>query len=184
MITVLDNSLTRKKHTLNLVDHKGRVLGFNPYPGNKQIRYDLKNEEGKDLLEFNDMPIEKYLIGAPFHFGSDITFVPSQKDNSLTAINIDLISDKHGIVNYLTINGVGGEYYVDDIGLSDEELSSLFSSDKIRYWKEHSCWRPLYPYELKQEKTWEEMNDSERIAFLLKKIEKLEEKVNLLGNLK
>ena len=184
MITVLENSLTKKKHTLNLVDNRGRVVGFNPYPDGKPLKYEFRNSEGILVSNEKYRPIEQYLVGAPFHFGSDISFVPSEIDDSLTAMNVDLITDNHGLINELHIEGQGGEYYVEDIGLSKEDLNALFSQEKIQYWKEHASWRPLYPYELKVEKTWEDMAQTEKLEYLLSKVSKLEEKVNLLGNLK
>lgn len=180
MITVLENSLTRKKHTLNLVDHRGRVLGFNPYPNNKKVRWELTDSSKGPILNTDRVSIESYIIGAPFHFGSDVTFVPSEKDNSLTAVNIDLIRDDLKTVDRLTIYGEGGEYYVDDVGLSDEDMADLFSKESIERWKD-GHWSYLYATKIK-EKSWEEMDDSEKIAHLLARIEKLESKVNLLGN--
>ena len=185
MITILENSITKKKNTLNLVDNNGRVLGFKPRPNNVLLKYQFRNSDGHLVSDETCQPLERYLIGSPFHFGRDISFVPSDIDGELTAMNIDLISDKLGLVNELHIEGVGAEYYVEDIGLSNNELSALFSDANIEQWRKTSAWRPLYPYELvKPKKTWEVMSDKERIETLLKRIEKLEEKVNILGNLK
>jgi len=182
MITVLENSLTRKKHTLNLVDHKGKVIGFNPYPGNKKLKYELYRHDGCLILTDEDEPIEKYLIGAPFHFGSDISFTPSNMSNDLTAMHIDLISDKLKLVNELNIVGDGGEYYVEDIGLSQKDLDKLFSKENVNKWM-NGEWKYFEQcYDVK--KVWQDMTDSEKIESLFGRILKLEEKVNLLGNLK
>ena len=183
MITILQNSLTRKKHTLNLIDHKGRVLGFNPYPGNHKVEWELMDEKGKDLIGDADIAIEKYLVGIPFHFGSDITFEVSQRNNSLNAINVDLVSDNLQELNHLTIHGEGGEYYIEDIGLSEADKIALFSKEAIEKWK-NGRWADLYVQGLgnSSEKAWGVMTQEEKLESLLHRIEKLEGKVNLLGN--
>lgn len=185
MITVLENSLTQKKHILNLIDHNGKALGFNPYPGNEKIKYSLTKNDGTPLLSEKDESIEKYLIGAPFHFGNNASFVPSETDDSLIAINIDLVSDNLELINHLTISGDGGEYYIEDIGLSLKDMEQLFSEKKISEWKS-GAWSLMYEHGFgpKKDKLWEELTDREQIEILIKRIEKLEEKVNMLGNLK
>ena len=185
MITVLQNSLTARKHTLNLVDHKGRVVGFNPYPGNRKVEWELADDTGKDLIGDEDIAIEKYLIGIPFHFGSHALLETSSRYASFTSLKVDLVSDNLMVTNHLTIHGEGGDYYVEDIGLSEDDKVALFSPKAISKWKT-GRWAELYIQGLGDkplvEKSWAEMTDHERVEHLLRRIEKLEGKVNLLGN--
>lgn len=182
MITVLENSLTRKKHVLNLVDHRGKVIGFNPYPGNIKLKYKLYRSDGYLILTDDDEPIEKYLIGAPFHFGPNVSFTQDTETDSLTAMHIDLVSDTLKITNELDIEGEGGEYYVEEIGLTQKDLDELFSKENVKRWM-NGEWKHLSQcYGLK--KTWQEMTDKEKIEELFGRLLMLESKVNILGNAK
>lgn len=184
MIVVLENSLTRKKNTLNLIDHKGKVVGFNPYPNGKRLKYELRDSSGKIILTDETEPIEKYLIKSDFHFGSDITFTVSQNDNTLSAMNLELISDNLEYVNMLRIEGKGGEYYMEDIGIPRQELAALFSKENRNYWNSIVEHNGIELQFLNNVNPWNSMTVEEKLDFLSKKILKIEEKLNLLGNLK
>lgn len=179
MITVLENSLTKKKHTLNLVDHKGRVLGFNPYPNDEKISWELCIENNAvAILSDKDIAIEKYIVGAPFHFGSDITLGVDPNTNKVNGLNVELISDNLSTVNYLYVFGSGGEYYCDDIGLSNEDVRKLFSAEEIAKWK-NGRWSSHYR-QFYSDSKWDNMNLLEKTDLLHEKVEKLESKVELL----
>lgn len=187
MITVLENSLTRKKHTLNLVDHKGKVFGFNPYPNNKKITWELKiRNHATAAITDKDISIERYIVGAPFHFGSNIMFgVSGNGAGKSDGVMIELVADNLSTYNNLFIYGDGGEYYCEDIGLSEKEIKQLFSKEAIDRWK-NGNWSKFYKefYGKRNADGWDEMPISRKLDYLLNKVEKLEEKVNLLGNLK
>ena len=55
MITVLENAQTRAKKTLNFVDHKGKVVGFNPMPDGERLRFQLRGPSGRTVLTEADM---------------------------------------------------------------------------------------------------------------------------------
>ena len=55
MITILENAQTRNKSTVNFVDHKGKVIGFNPSPDGARIKFQLRGPSGKTVLTEADM---------------------------------------------------------------------------------------------------------------------------------
>lgn len=177
MITLLDNSLTRKKHTMNFVDNRGKVLGFNPYPNNKTIKYELRNQRG--ILLFNEqyIPIDKYLIGATYHFGNDISFSVDNDSSELSAVNVELVSDDLRLADQnvleLRIEGMGGQYYCEDIGLSERDKKRMFTPEAIERAKERRkdyvlntitennvdpFHKPDYTYHVDKKYTYEELN--------------------------
>jgi len=172
MITLLDNSLTRKKHTMNFVDNKGKVLGFNPYPNNKVINYEIRNQRGNLLFNQQYIPIDKFLIGCTYHFGNDISFSVDNDSNELSGVNIELVSDNLRLCDQnileLRIEGEGGQYYCEDIGLSEVEKERLFSDKAIeeakqrreKYIKEimsDPFNRPEFIYDEKKKYTFDEL---------------------------
>ena len=78
MITVLENAQTRAKKTLNFVDHKGKVVGFNPMPDGERLRFQLRAPSGRTVLTQADMPLEHYLRGLACHFGPGISFAAGE----------------------------------------------------------------------------------------------------------
>ena len=131
MITILENAQTRHKGSLNFVDNRGKVVGFNPMPGGERLRYQLRAPSGKTVLTEADMPIAHYLRGLACHFGPGISFT-ADEDGERKAMIVPLVSDasvagKGLQQTQLRIEGVGGEYYCDDLGLTSEEIESLFS---------------------------------------------------------
>lgn len=177
MITLLENSQTRKKHTMNFVDSRGKVLGFNPYPNNKIIKYELRNQRG--ILLFNEqyIPIDKYLIGSTYHFGNDISFSVANDSNELSAVNIELVSDDLRLADQnvleLRIEGIGGQYYCEDIGLSERDKRRMFTPEAIERAKEKRkdyvsttiienntdpFHKPDYTYHIDKKYTYEELN--------------------------
>ena len=143
MITVISNFLTDKKHTLNLIDHNGKIIGFNPYPdGHNPIKYNIRSSIGVEILNEKTMPIEKYLIGLKFHFGECVSFVSSEYDD-LVAMDIELVNDN--CENYdskfqqLHIEGCDAEYYIEGRNvntLSEEDKNKLFDIERIEQIKE------------------------------------------------
>ena len=131
MITVLENAQTKAKGTLNFVDHRGKVVGFNPAPDGARLRYQLRAPSGRTVLTEADMPIAHYLRGLACHFGPGISFT-TDEDGERRAMIVPLVSDapvsgKGLQETQLHIEGVGGEYYCDDLGLSTEEIRNLFA---------------------------------------------------------
>ena len=131
MITILENEQTRAKGTVNFVDHKGKVVGFNPAPDGSRLKYQLRGPSGRIVLTEADMPLSHYLLGLACHFGPGISFVPDE-DGGRKAMIIPLVSDapvagKGLQETQLHIEGVGGEYYCDDLGLSSQEIRDLFA---------------------------------------------------------
>ncbi len=133
MITILENAQTRHKGSLNFVDHRGKVIGFNPAPDGARLRYRLFAPSGKTVLTEADMPISHYLRGLACHFGPDVVF-DAGKDGRRHSMTVPLVSDTAVAggtqTTHLHIEGVGGEYYSDDLGLSAAEIESLFA-DKL-----------------------------------------------------
>ena len=131
MITVLENAQTKAKGTINFVDHRGKVVGFNPAPDGARLRYQLRAPSGRTVLTEADMPIAHYLRGLACHFGPGISFT-TDEEGERKAMIVPLVSDapvagKGLQQTQLRIEGVGGEYYCDDLGLTAEEIESLFS---------------------------------------------------------
>lgn len=132
MITLLENSQTRLKHTFNFVDDRGKVIGFNPYPNGNRIRYTIRNSEGMLLFDEKTEGIDFLLVGMLAHFDNDITFTPSTDDDTINAINFSLVRDADISKTFTVhIEGKGGEYYCEDLGLTKEELNRLFSKENI-----------------------------------------------------
>ena len=133
MITILENAQTRHKGSLNFVDHRGKVVGFNPSPDGARLRYQLRAPSGKTVLTEADMPIAHYLRGLACHFGPGISFTTGE-DGERRAMIVPLVSDAAVAGQFQTtqlrIEGAGGEYYCDDLGLSADEIKSLFA-DKL-----------------------------------------------------
>ncbi len=130
MITILENVQTRAKGSLNFVDHKGKVIGFNPAPDGMRLKYQLRGPSGRTVLTEADMPLSHYLRGLACHFGPGISFT-AEEDGSRRAMLVPLVSDapvagKGLLETELHIEGAGGEYYSDDLGLSAEEIRQLF----------------------------------------------------------
>ena len=137
MITLLENSQTRNKHTYNFVDDRGKVIGFNPYPDGKRIKFSIRNKEGHLIFDQTDESIDFLLVGMLAHFDNDITFTPSMDDDEINAINFSLIRDADpDLVFSVHIEGKGGEYYCEDLGLAKNELNDLFSDENIKKAKE------------------------------------------------
>lgn len=131
MITLLENSQTRNKHICNFVDDRGKVIGFNPYPDGKRIKYSIRNRDGRLLFTELDESVDSILVGMQAHF-EDITFTTSTDDDTINAINFTLVRDPNPEYTYTVhIEGRGGEYYCEDLGLPKEELQELFSPEKI-----------------------------------------------------
>lgn len=132
MITLLENSQTRLKHTFNFLDDRGKVIGFNPYPDGNRIKYTIRNRDGKLIFDEKTEPIDTILVGMLSHFDNDITFTPSNDDDTINAINFSLVRDNDISQSYsVHIEGRGGEYYCEDLGLSRDELNKLFSKESI-----------------------------------------------------
>ena len=132
MITLLQNDQTINKHTYNFIDNKGKVIGFNPYPDGKRIKYTIRNREGHLIFDEKDESIDFLLVGMLAHFDNDITFTPSTDDDTINAINFSLIRDADPSVTFsVHIEGKGGEYYCEDLGMTKDELNDLFSPEKI-----------------------------------------------------
>ena len=133
MITLLENAQTRNKHTYNFVDDRGKVIGFNPYPDGHRIKYTIRNKDGHLIFDEKDEAIDFLLVGMLAHFDNDITFTPSMDDNTINAINFSLIRDGDPSITFsIHIEGKGGEYYCEDLGLSRKELEDLFSEKKLK----------------------------------------------------
>lgn len=133
MITLLENSQTRNKHTYNFIDNRGKVIGFNPYPDGKRIKYTIRNKKGTLIFTEADESIDFLLVGMLAHFDNDITFTPSNEDDTINAINFSLVRDNDINETFsVHIEGKGGEYYCEDLGLSKNELEDLFSEEKIK----------------------------------------------------
>ncbi len=131
MITLLENSQTRNKHTFNFVDDHGKVVGFNPYPDGKRIKYSIRNRDGYLLFTELDEPVDFLLVGMQARF-EDIAFTASNDDDTINAINFTLVCDPNPEYTYnVHIEGRGGEYYCEDLGFSKEELQKMFSPEKI-----------------------------------------------------
>lgn len=132
MITLLENSQTRNKHTYNFIDDRGKVIGFNPYPDGKRIKYTIRNRNGELIFDQSEESIDFLLVGMLAHFDNDITFTPSNDDDTINAINFSLIRDSDPSHTYsVHIEGKGGEYYCEELGLAKEELQKLFSPESI-----------------------------------------------------
>ena len=130
MITILENTQTRNKSTLNFVDSKGKVIGFNPLPDGQRLKFQLRAPSGRVVLTEADMALSHYLKGLACHFGPGISFT-TDDDGERRAMIVPLVSDEpvgnRGLLEtQLRIEGVGGEYYCEDIGLSSEDLRTLF----------------------------------------------------------
>jgi hypothetical protein len=131
MITILENAQTRNKSTVNFVDHKGKVIGFNPSPDGARLKFQLRGPSGKTVLTEADMSLSHYLRGLACHFGPGISFATGE-DGERRAMIIPLVSDTpvagRGLQKTeLHIEGVGGEYYCEDIGLTNAEIDELFA---------------------------------------------------------
>jgi len=132
MITLLDNSQTQNKHICNFVDDRGRVIGFNPYPYGKRIKYSIRNHDGHLLFSETDEPIEFLLVGMFVRF-EDVAFTTSNDDDTINAINFTIVRDSNPEYRYsVHIEGQGGEYYCEDLGLTKEELQELFSQKNVQ----------------------------------------------------
>ncbi|MBR1609657.1 MAG: hypothetical protein IJ678_08605 [Kiritimatiellae bacterium] len=134
MITILENAQTRGKGTANFVDDRGKVVGFNLAPEGGRLAFRLRAPSGRVVLTDADMPISHYLRGLACHFGPGITFAAGE-DGERKAMTVPLVSDApvagHGLqTTQLEIEGVGGEYYCDDLGLTPDEIKKLFA-DKM-----------------------------------------------------
>ena len=133
MITILENAQTRHKGSLNFVDNRGKVVGFNPMPGGERLRYQLRAPSGKTVLTEADMPIAHYLRGLACHFGPGIAFAAGD-DGERRAMIVPLVSDAAVAGKFQTtqlrIEGAGGEYYCDDLGLTTDDIQTLFA-DKL-----------------------------------------------------
>ena len=131
MITILENAQTRSKRTINFVDHKGKVVGFNPLPDGARLKFQLHGPSGRVVLTEADMSLSHYLRGLACHFGPGIAFA-TDDDGERRAMIVPLVSDEpipgQGLQEtQLHIEGVGGEYYCDDIGLTSADIQSLFA---------------------------------------------------------
>lgn len=134
MITILENAQTRHKGSLNFVDHRGKVVGFNPLPEGERIRFQLRAPSGKTVLTEADMPISHYLRGLACHFGPGISFTVDENGERRGMI-VPLVSDAALAgagpqTTQLNIEGAGGEYYCDDLGLTAQDIETLFA-DKL-----------------------------------------------------
>lgn len=130
MITILENAQTRNKSTVNFVDHKGKVVGFNPLPNGQRLKFQLRGPSGRVVLTEADMALSHYLKGLSCHFGPGIA-IASDDNGERRAMIVPLVSDepvagKGLLETQLRIEGVGGEYYCEDIGLSAEDIRILF----------------------------------------------------------
>ena len=119
MITMLENAQTRSKRTINFVDHRGKVIGFNPLPDGSRLKFQLHGPSGRVVLTEADMSLSHYLRGLACHFGPGIAFA-TDDDGERRAMIVPLVSDEpipgQGLQEtQLHIEGVGGEYYCDDI---------------------------------------------------------------------
>ena len=131
MIALLENAQTRHKGSLNFVDDRGKVVGFNPAPDGARLKYQLRAPSGRTVLTEADMPITHYLRGLACHFGEGISFT-TDDDGERKAMIVPLVSDapvagKGLQATQLQIEGEGGEYYSDDLGLSAAEIERLFA---------------------------------------------------------
>ena len=131
MITILENAQTRNKSTVNFVDHKGKVIGFNPSPDGARLKFQLRGPSGKTVLTEADMSLSHYLRGLACHFGDGISFT-TDDDGERKAMIVPLVSDAplaggSSQETQLLIEGVGGEYYCDDIGLTSADIARLFA---------------------------------------------------------
>ena len=77
------------------------------------------------------MSLSHYLRGLACHFGPGISFATGE-DGERRAMIIPLVSDTpvagRGLQKTeLHIEGVGGEYYCEDIGLTNAEIDELFA---------------------------------------------------------
>ena len=131
MIALLENAQTRHKGSLNFVDDRGKVVGFNPAPDGARLKYQLRAPSGRTVLTEADMPITHYLRGLACHFGPGIAFA-TDDDGERRAMIVPLVSDEpiagQGLQEtQLHIEGIGGEYYCDDIGLTSADIQSLFA---------------------------------------------------------
>ena len=50
MIALLENAQTRHKGSLNFVDDRGKVVGFNPAPDGARLKYQLRAPSGRRSL--------------------------------------------------------------------------------------------------------------------------------------
>ena len=130
MITILENAQTRSKRTLNFVDNKGKVIGFNPSPDGRRLSFQLRGPSGRVVLTDADMSLSHYLKGLACHFGPGISFA-TDDEGERRAMIVPLVSDApvgdRGLLEtQLRIEGVGGEYYCDDIGLTPDDIRQLF----------------------------------------------------------
>ena len=131
MIALLENAQTRHKGSLNFVDDRGKVVGFNPAPDGARLKYQLRAPSGRTVLTEADMPITHYLRGLACHFGEGISFT-TDDDGERKAMIVPLVSDAplaggSSQETQLLIEGVGGEYYCDDIGLTSADIARLFA---------------------------------------------------------
>lgn len=191
MITVLENTLTKKKHILNLIDHNGKVFGFDP---SKVTHFELRDGKGKILVSNAYCSLEKCLIGANLHFTNENYFnVVSEYDSSIKSFNLILeTDDSNSIYSYsLHIDGIDGGYYLEDAGLSKDDLAKLFSKEHLEYWMWNRWTKDRIEDVLKETttnvtknvKNWNEKTISEKLEYLYSKILKIEEKVNMLGKI-
>lgn len=129
--------MTREKGTLNFVDDHGKVVGLNPYPNGKRIRYSIRNNEGHLIADDQLDPIEYVLVGMHARFANDVSFARENDGDGIKAMSFSVIMDRNpNIVFTFNIDGIGGEYYCEDLGLSKADLLSLFMPDKVREAKE------------------------------------------------
>lgn len=131
MITILENAQTRSKRTINFVDHRGKVIGFNPLPDGSRLKFQLHGPSGRVVLTEADMSLSHYLRGLACHFGPGIAFA-TDDDGERRAMIVPLVSDEpiagQGLQEtQLHIEGIGGEYYCDDIGLTPADIQALFA---------------------------------------------------------
>lgn len=133
MITLLENSQTKEKGTLNFVDDRGKVVGLNPYPDGKRIKYSVRNGMGHLIADDQLDPLEYILVGMHARFGNDVSFAKESDGDEITAMSFSVFMDrdpKH--VFSFHVEGTGGEYYCEDLGLLKQDLLDLFSPQRIQ----------------------------------------------------
>ena len=144
MITLLENTMTRKKGTMNFIDNRGKVIGFNPYLVDefkrvRRIPYSIRNRDGKLILDDTIMPVEDWLIGNYYHFGS-MYFTPETDGDELIVMEVELIHDHAAhlakvdfaeVSLELRLAGKGGKYYCEDLSLSADDVKKLFSPEAV-----------------------------------------------------
>ncbi len=123
MIKLIQNALTVKKGSLNFMDQKGTVIGFNPRPDGNPLSFYVY-AKGGELVDTEGAFIEKYLDGAPYTFGKDGHIIKhthgaaSEEDDKLV---ISLVPDDGGDPLELQIVCLNSLYYTANFTLSDKD---------------------------------------------------------------